>query len=83
MKTLTINQPVSVSRLGFRQDMQAYPRAIDYDGQRYEFIDRGLRYTVRCGGRATPIFSLTDGQRQFWLRDSGGGAWMLLGMSIG
>lgn len=81
MKTFNINQPVSVTRLSFGRDMRAYPRAIEFDGQAYEFVDRGLSYTVKKGDRQTHILSLSDGKRQFWLRDGDRGAWTLIGMS--
>lgn len=81
MKTLTINQPVSVTRLGFGRDMRAYPQAIEFDGKFYEFTDRGLSYTVKKGRKTTRLLSLQSDMRQFWLRDDGESMWTLLGMS--
>lgn len=81
MKTSNINKPVSVTRLSFGRDMRAYPQAIEFDGKTYEFIDRGLSCTVKRGEQSTHILTLSDGERQFWLRDGGRGAWTLMSMS--
>lgn len=81
MKTLNINHPVSVIRMSFGRDMRVYPRAILYNGTEYEFVDRGLSYSVKRGGQVTFFLALSDGIRDFWLRDGGNGNWTLLGMS--
>lgn len=81
MKTSNINQPVSVTQLRFGRDMRAYPRAIEFEGRTYEFVDRGLSCTVKKGEKRSHILSLSDGKRQFWLRDGDRGIWTLIGMS--
>ena len=81
MQTLNINQQVNVTRMSFGRDMRAYPRAIELSGKTYEFVDLGLSCTVKKGDSKTHILTLTDGIRQFWLRDGGHGVWTLLSMS--
>lgn len=75
------NQPVNVTRMSFGRDMRAYPTRIELDGQTYEFVDRGLSCTVKKGKRQTHILTLTDGTRQFWMREGTHGSWTLLDMS--
>jgi len=82
MNTFNINRPVNVTRLRFGRDMRAYPQAIEHEGSTYEFVDRGLSCPVSRGESRTHILTLTDGTREFWLRDGGHGIWTLLGMSI-
>lgn len=81
MNTLNINRQVNVTRMSFGRDMRAYPRAIEHEGKTYEFVDRGLSCTVQRDGRKSHILTLTDGTKQFWIRDGGHGVWTLLGMS--
>ncbi len=75
------NQPVNVTRMSFGRDMRAYPTRIELDGHTYEFVDRGLSCTVKKGESQTHILTLTDGTRQFWMREGIHGTWTLLGMS--
>lgn len=77
MNIQTINQPVSVTRFSFGRNMRMYPCAIEFDGTQYEFVDRGLGYTVQ----KQQYFSLSDGTRDFWLREGRRGSWTLIGMS--
>lgn len=81
MQTHNINRQVNVTRMSFGRDMRAYPRAIELEGRTYEFVDRGLSCTVTRGAEKTHILTLSDGQREFWLRDGGHGVWTLLSMS--
>lgn len=82
MKNITINKPVHVTALGFKKNLTAYPRQIEFDGRIYDFVDAGLSCLVSKGGLASQIMTLTDGQSQFRLRsDNRGGLWTLLSMS--
>lgn len=81
MNTFNINRQINVTRMSFGRDMRAYPKAIEHEGKTYEFVDRGLSCTVQRGGRKSHILTLTDGTKQFWIRDGGHGVWTLLSMS--
>ena len=72
------NQPISVTKMSFGPDMRAYPSRIVIEGETYEFVDRGLSCTIKQGSARTHILTLTDGNRQFWLREGVRGAWTLL-----
>ncbi len=82
MKNITINKPVHVTALGFKKNLSAYPRQIEFDGHIYDFVDAGLSCLVKKGSLASQILTLTDGRSQFRLRsDNHGGLWTLLSMS--
>ena len=77
----TINTPVDITSLGFGRDMQAIPRRMEYQGKSVDFIDNGLRTTVRQGSHIAQIMTMTDGIQSFRLRsDNRGGSWTLLGI---
>lgn len=82
MRNITINKPVHVTALGFKKNLSAYPRQIEFEGRIYDFVDAGLSCLVNRGGLASHILTLTDGHSQFRLRsDNRGGLWTLLSMS--
>lgn len=81
--TKTINQQVNVTALGFKKNLMAYPRQMEFEGNTYDFIDSGLACVIRHGERLCQILTLSDGYRQFRLRsDNHGGAWTLLSMTV-
>lgn len=74
-----INESVAITVLGFKSDLSAYPRRMEYRGRIYDFIDAGLRCLVRSGGRMSEILTLSDGQAYYRLRsDNHGGNWTLV-----
>ena len=82
MKNITINQPVHVTALGFKKNLRAYPRQIEFEGRTYDFVDAGLSCLVNSGRKASQILTMSDGRSQFRLRsDNYGGLWTLLSMS--
>jgi len=82
MRNTIINKPVHVTALGFKKNLSAYPRQIEFDGHIYDFIDAGLSCLVKRGGLASQILTISDGHSQFRLRsDNHGGLWTLLSMS--
>ena len=82
MTKTIINKEVSVTRVGFKKNLMAYPRRVEYEGPTYDFIDAGISCVVRSGEHIAQILTLTDGHSQFRLRsDNRGGAWTLLSIS--
>lgn len=82
MTKTIINKEVSVTRVGFKKNLMAYPRRVEYEGTTYDFIDAGISCIVRSGEHIAQILTLTDGRSQFRLRsDNRGGAWTLLSIS--
>jgi hypothetical protein len=79
--TKTFNIPVTILRMGFGRNMCAIPRRIEWEGRTIDFVDNGLRMTIRRGNSLAQILSLSDGTRTFRLRsDNHGGSWTLLGI---
>jgi hypothetical protein len=65
--------------MGFKKNLSAYPRRMEFRGTIYEFLDAGLRCLVKAGNHMTEVLTRTDGQRQFQLRsDNHGGNWTLV-----
>ena len=82
MKKVPINEQVTVTALGFRKNLAAYPRRIEFRGTTYDFIDAGLRCLVRHGERIAEIITLSDGISNYHLRsDNRGVNWTLLSIA--
>ena len=82
MTKTIINKEVNVTRVGFKKNLMAYPRRVEYEGTTYDFIDAGISCIIRSGEHIAQILTLTDGRSQFRLRsDNRGGAWTLLSIS--
>ena len=82
MTNTTINKEVNVTSVGFKKNMTAYPRQVEFDGSTISFLDAGISCIVRSGERIAQIFTLTDGRSEFRLRsDNNGGVWTLLSIS--
>lgn len=79
MNRVTINEQVAVTQMGFKKNLSAYPRRMEFQGTIYEFLDAGLRCLVRTGNQVAEILTMTDGKQQFQLRtDNQGGNWTLV-----
>lgn len=79
MNNTAINEQVAITKMGFKKDLSAYPRGMEFRGTLYEFIDAGLRCLVRSGGHLVEIITVSDGRANYRLRsDNRGGNWMLL-----
>ena len=79
----SINKPVTITSLGFKQGNTPYPRRMEFDGACYEFIDAGISLVAKTGEQITRIMTMTDGHKQFRLRsDNRGGIWTLLDISV-
>lgn len=79
MNRVNINEQVAITQMGFKKNLSAYPRRMEFRGTIYEFLDTGLRCLVKAGNQITEIVTMTDGQKQFQLRsDNHGGNWTLV-----
>ena len=77
-----INLPVIVTAIGFRKNLIAYPRRIEFNGDTYNFIDAGLRCLVSSGNKIAEIFTLSDGVYEYCLRnENNDGQWTLLSIA--
>lgn len=81
MNRVNINEQVAITQMGFKKNLSAYPRRMEFRGTIYEFLDAGLRCLVSTGGHIAEIITMTDGRTQFKLRsDNNGGNWTLVSM---
>ena len=79
MSRITINEQVAITKLGFKKDLSAYPRRMEFRGAVYDFLDAGLSCLVRSGEQIAQIITLSDGRSLYRLRsDNHGGNWTLL-----
>lgn len=78
VNTNILNNPVTVTALGFDRRMQAYPKRMEWNGATYYFVDSGLR--VRRGEQGSCTLTMSDGQQTFCLRQSGAN-WSLVSVS--
>lgn len=79
MNRITINEQVAITQMGFKKNLSAYPRRMEFRGTIYEFLDAGLRCLVRSGATVAEIITMTDGTAQYQLRsDNHGGNWTLV-----
>jgi hypothetical protein len=77
-----VNEQVAVTAMGFRKNLAAYPRRIEFRGATYNFIDAGLRCLVRHGGLIAEIITMSDGVSDYYLRtDNNGSNWTLLSIA--
>ncbi len=82
MKKIAINEPVFVTSLGFRKNLESYPKRIEFRGSTYDFIDTGLRCLVKSGGKIVEILTLTDGSSEYCLKSyNKSGNWTLLSIN--
>lgn len=79
MNRVTVNEQVAITQMGFKKNLAAYPRRMEFRGTIYEFLDAGLRCLVRTGSHVAEVLTMTDGKQQFQLRsDNHGGNWTLV-----
>lgn len=79
MNRVTVNEQVAITQMGFKKNLSAYPRRMEFRGTIYEFLDAGLRCLVKAGNQMIEVVTMTDGQRQYQLRsDNHGGNWTLV-----
>jgi hypothetical protein len=79
MKKVQINEQVIVTSIGFRKNLVAYPKRMEFRGVTYNFIDAGLRCLVRQGERIAEVVTLSDGDTDYRLKsENHDGNWTLL-----
>lgn len=82
MNQQCINEPVSITSIGFRKNLITYPRRMEFRGQTYDFVDAGLHMLIHHGGLIAEILTMTDGIKNYSLRtDDRGGNWTLLSIA--
>jgi hypothetical protein len=67
-KTIITRAQISVTAVGFDQQMQSYPRRIEIDGVSHQLAKTNARTAVINGKSITHFFKTTDGIRDFLLK---------------
>lgn len=77
-----INQNVNVTSIRFGRKCEPIPQRIEFGGRSINFIDDGIRVSVKQGQQLTRLFAMSDGQSQFRLRQAAGESqWQLVSIS--
>jgi hypothetical protein len=81
MESIVINQEVTISSVYFKnkEQIETYPKQMEFGGETYTFLNSGWRYLVHKGQEVVKIFSVTDGTSDYRLKlDPSESHWTLL-----
>jgi len=81
MESIVINQEVTISSVYFKnkQQLETFPKQMEFAGETYTFLNSGWRYLVHKGQEVIRIFSVTDGQTDYRLKlDPSENHWTLI-----
>lgn len=81
MTKTTIEKPVLVTAIRFARNFETVPKRIEFEGRTINFIDAGLRLSIKRGSEITRLFDLTDGESLFRLKLESNRTWNLLSIS--
>jgi hypothetical protein len=81
MTKQSINEQITVTSVGFRPNGDIIPRRMEYRGTSYTFIDAGIRYSIKQGGKLLRMFDVSDGTAAFRLRQDED-SWSLMTMTV-
>lgn len=82
MKTELINQNINVTAIRFGRKFEPIPRRIEFGGRSINFIDDGIRFSIKKGQQFTRLFDMSDGRSCFRLRQAAGeSGWQLVSIS--
>lgn len=81
MQKIAVNKEVVISGVYFKnkEDLEAFPKQMEYEGEVYTFTNSGWRFLLHKGQEVVKIFSVTDGSADYRLKlDSQESRWTLL-----
>lgn len=82
MTRTTIQKPVAVTAVRFSRNFDTVPSRIEFEGRTIDFVDAGLRFSIRHGNKITRLFDLSDGESLFRLcQEPSSLNWNLLSIS--
>lgn len=84
MENVAINKEVQVTSVYFedREELEAFPKRIEYGDMTFTFLKGGLQYLLEKGQEAVRIFSVTDGKAQYRIQlEPALSRWTLLDIS--
>jgi len=65
---MSLPTPISVTAFRFTRQFETIPSRIEFDGVSYDLTDTYKKVTVTSDDGAETIFDVSDGSRQFRLR---------------
>lgn len=81
MNHVRVNKEVVISGVYFKnkEELEAFPKQMEFEGEIYTFLNDGWRYLVHKGREVVKIFSVTDGHANYRLKlDPSESRWTLL-----
>lgn len=82
MAKVDFNEQVSVTAMGFRKNLSAYPKRMEFRGVTYSFIDAGIRCLIKHGSVIAEVITVSDGAKDYFLKtDNCSNNWTLLGIA--
>lgn len=80
--TKLINQNVNVTSVRFGRQFEPIPRRIEFGGRSINFVDEGIRLSIKSGQHMTRLFDMSDGTQSFRLRQAADETnWQLVSIS--
>jgi hypothetical protein len=81
MANVTQNRQVDVTALYFTNNngrVKSFPKRIELDEDVFTFVESGLQILVQTAAGVVRIFEMTDGQRNFRLKNDQAHGWTLV-----
>ena len=81
MAKTILNRQVDVTALYFTNkngQLKSFPKRIEYDGGYHQFVESGLQMLVQTTNGIVRIFEMSDGQKNYHLRQDPQKDWTLL-----
>ena len=81
MAKTILNREVDVTALYFTNkngQLKSFPKRIEYDGMYHQFVESGLQMLVQTTNGLIRVFQMTDGQKEYQLRQDQLNHWTLL-----
>jgi len=69
MERIEVNHEVTISSVYLKgQQLETFPKCMEYQGEVYTFMNSGWRYLVHKGKEVIRVFSVTDGTSDYRLK---------------
>lgn len=84
MAKTILNRQVDVTALYFTTkngQLKSFPKRIEYDEEYHQFVESGLRMLVQTANGMVRLFEMSDGMKNYRLRQDQKNIWTLLSIS--
>lgn len=77
------SQEIEITSVYFRKNklrrsLELFPKSMVYEGRQYSFLDDGLKFMINSTDAPINLFDVSDGQRQYRLRQDEQNHWTLV-----